>query len=163
MVFSVWHDIVCSLLTAGLQWFREIDEIKGTSTGDDQKVLCVPKLLVGPKQMQINKHGAPMCSLFFSGLTTNNIEVWNESRACYTVGRPLTHAWTTARSHSWACGGWRKTVYYIITRFFLLWFCVLLELWSVHFYSIICMYIYRCSIYVFHEIYEFLSISWIDR
>lgn len=47
-----------------------------------------------------SERGARVCILVSIGRTTNNMKVWNESRACCTVGRLLTRAQTAARSHS---------------------------------------------------------------
>lgn len=49
--------------------------------------------------------------------------VWNESRACFTVGRLLTHAWTPVSSHGpflWygrrCLWGWWKTISCVISH-----------------------------------------------
>lgn len=46
-----------------------------------------------------SERGARVCVLASIGRTTNNMKVWNEFRACCTVGRLLTRAQTAARSH----------------------------------------------------------------
>lgn len=119
-----------------------------------------------------SEHEVRVCCLATSGRTTNNMNVWNESRACCTVGRLLTHARTVARSHRtslWVCWGWRKTVSHIISPsgkkkkkntlspercrtpkwimrgFFPSFNPVSSKLWPVHFCSSIFMYMQKCS------------------
>lgn len=61
--------------------------------------------------------------LRLGSLTMRKKGVWNESRACCTVGRLLTHAWTPASSHGpllragqSSSRGWWKTISCIISR-----------------------------------------------